>query len=287
MVNTYRKVKRVTKKTQQANERISKINLREYNKELRRLQRAVKRIEERGYTFGKLPFKELTRPLPASIERLQAIKTKDLYKYAKYETEAGTISGTERRKQERQESARKTRETRLRNQAKRSQEESDKVSRETPERQETNYEPTSQQIEYEQQQFEEEMRRRDEETKRRLNEEQEYRERFSQGKIIYEQIMDMIYDIDITHHASAESLRKHLNDEFDQYGEDAVLMAMANAPSEFIESAQRALTYKPEDERHVMAITNIHKLISGTVPTMEEAQRIQDSIERDSYYDGI
>lgn len=277
----------ITKVLNKANERINKINLREYNKELRRLQRAVERIEERGYTFGKLPFKELKQPKPASIERLQAIKTKDLYQYAKYETESGTISGVERRKQERQESARKARETRLQNESKRLQEESDKVSRETPERQEATTEQTPQQIEYEQQQFEEEIRRRDEEAKRRLNEEQEYRERFSQGKIIYEQIMDMIDDIDIMHEASAQSLRNELEAQFDKYGEDAVLMSMANAPSEFIESAKDALRYKPDSEQHLKAITHLRQLITGTVLTMEEAQEIHDRMEQDSYYDGI
>lgn len=280
MVNTYRTVKSVAKKVQQANTRISNINLREYNKELRRLQRAVKRIEERGYTFAKLPFKELKRPLPASIERLQAIKTKDLYQYAEYKTESGTISGTERRKQERQESARKALESRRQNEAKRQQEEADRVSRETLETQEATAELTAQQ-------FEEETRRRDEETIRRLKEEQEYRERFSQGKIIYEQIMDMIYDIDVTHQASAESLRRELDAQMDAYGEDAVLMAMANAPSDFIETAQIALQYKPESDQHSKAIMKLHELITGTVMTMEEAQEIHDRMEQDSYYDGI
>lgn len=277
----------LTKILNKANERINKINLREYNKELRRLQRAVERIEERGYTFSKLPFKELKQPKPASIERLQSIKTKDLYQYAKYETEAGTISGTERRKQERQESARKARETRLQNEAKRLQEEADRVSRETLEQQDENAELTEQQIEYDQQQFEEEIRRRDEETKRRLNEEQAYRERFSQGKIIYEQVMDMIDDIDIMHEASAQSLRRELEAQFDAYGEDAVLMSMANAPSEFIETAKDALRYKPDSEQHLKAITRLRELITGTVLTMEEAQEIHDRMEQDSYYDGI
>ena len=287
MVNTYRTVKSVTKKVQKANERINKTNLREYNKELRRLQRAVERIEERGYTFSKLPFKELKQPKPASIERLQAIKTKDLYKYAKYETEAGTISGTERRKQERQESARKALETRRQNEAKRQQEEADRVSRETLERQEANSEEIAQIVEAELKQFQEETRRRDEETIRRLKEEKEYRERFSQGKIIYEQIMDMIYDIDIMHQASAESLRRELDAQMDAYGEDAVLMAMANAPSDFIETAQTALQYKPESDQHSKAIMKLHELITGTVMTMEEAQEIHDRMEQDSYYDGI
>lgn len=277
----------LTKILNKAIERINKINLREYNKELRRLQRAVERIEERGYTFGKLPFKELKQPKPASIERLQAIKTKDLYQYAKYKTESGTISGTERRKQERQESARKARETRLQHEAKRQQEEADRVSRETLERQEADDQLVEQYIEEARQEFEEKIRKRDEETIRRLKDEQEYRERFSQGKIIYEQIMDMIYDIDVMHQASAESLRRELDAQMDAYGEDAVLMAMANAPSEFIESAQTALQYKPDTDQHSKAIMKLHELITGTVMTMEEAQEIHDRMEQDSYYDGI
>ena len=97
----------------------------------------------------------------------------------------------------------------------------------------------------------------------------------------------MINDIDIIHEASAQSLRRELEAQFDAYGEDAVLMSMANAPSEFIETAKDALRYKPDSEQHLKAITRLRELITGTVLTMEEAQEIHDRMEQDSYYDGI
>lgn len=257
MIGTYHKVKSVAKKLQTANARIDNKNLKEYNKELRRLQKAVARIEERGYEFPKLPFKELKQPKPASIERLQGIKTQDLYKYATYTTPEGTISGTERRKQERKEASAKA-----------------KATRERKKQQELEPQPES---------FEDKIHQQDQITIQRLKEDQDFRQAFSQGKIVYDQIMDMIYDIDISHQRSADALRRFLDEEFDKYGEDAVLQAMGNASQQMIEHAQTALDYKPEDERHLQAVTAIDTLISGEVPTMERAKYIQDIVEKDSY----
>lgn len=259
-----------------ANERINKLNLKEYNKELRRLKRAVSNIEKRGYTFPKLPFKELKQPKPASIERLQNIRTKDLYKYARYETETGYIKGTERLQQERKERAQKAKETR----ARRKQE---ALQREELERQQAKADLIAQQVEMEQAQFEREMRERDKEAKRKLREDEEFARKFSEGKIVYEQIMEMIYNVDVTHESAGQSLRRALQEEFDEYGEDAVLMSMANAPQEFIETCDSALTYNPPDERHTMAIMHLYELIKGTALTIEEAQRMQDTIDSDSY----
>ena len=259
MTGTYHKVKSVAKKLQTANARINNKNLKEYNKELRRLQKAVERIKERGYEFQKLPFKELKQPKPASIERLQGIKTQDLYRYATYTTPEGTISGTERRKQERKEASAKAKATRERHKQLKS-------------------EPKPET-------FEDQIHQQDQINIQRLKEDQDFRKAFSQGKIIYNQIMDMIYDVDMTHQRSAESLRQQLEKEFELYGEDAVLQAMGNAPESIIEMAQKALTYKPEDEKHAKAISAIHQLISGEAMSMAEAMEMQEAIDNDSYED--
>ena len=269
--------KSLTEIVNTANKRINNINLREYNKELRRLKRAVARIEKRGYTFNKLPFKELKRPLPKSIERIKNIKAKDLYKYATYETPTGTIKGTERRQQERKEAALKARETRERNKQRRLQEEAERVSRETLE----------QQQKQQQQQFEEQIRKRDEEARKRLEQDKVYRDQFKQGKIIYEQLMDSIYNISIKHERSAEVLKRVLDNEMDLYGEDAVLMSLANAPSKTLEEITNAvLNYDPEDGRHQQAILDLEQLITGTIPTMERAKELQDIIDSDEYVNG-
>ena len=277
--------KSLSKIVQKANQRINTINLKAYNKELRRLERGVKRLEARGYEFSKLPFKPLTRPLPSSIERLQKISIKDLYKYAKYTTAEGKkISGEVRRKQERQESARKAAETRKR---KKEYETQQQKFQSWTENRYGDVPTPDNEIPQSQESFEEEIRRKDEEAKRRLTEDEQYRQKFNEGKIVYDKILDMIYEVDIKHQRSAESLRRALDREFDAYGEDAVLMAMANAPADFIESCEKALTYKPEDERHLLAITRLHELITGTAVSIEEAQRIHDDVDSDSYENEI
>lgn len=278
-----------------------------YSKEVTRIKRAIKRLEQRGYIFEKQPFKEATRPTKASITKLEKLTTAELYKKAKFTTPEGKkISGEERRKQERSESAKKGVETRQRKKAYEEQREKFKQwtqerygepiseSPYTPPLTATNVEPdeselldVSEYVKMEQKQFEAEQRIKDEEAKRRLREEEEYRQRFSQGKIIYDQIMDMIYEIDIQFQRSADSLRHALEREFERYGEDKVLMSMAEVEPDFLETCRRALTYLPEDERHVKAITHLHELITGEALSIEEAQRIHDEVDSDSYENEI
>lgn len=82
-------------------------------KEIRRIEKAARRIAKRGYEFD-LPFRktkagtEKTRYTRKELEYLKSIKSKDLYQYAKYEGR----SGEERREEERREASRKAAETR-------------------------------------------------------------------------------------------------------------------------------------------------------------------------------
>lgn len=82
-------------------------------KEIRRIEKAARRIAKRGYEFD-LPFRktkagtEKTRYTRKELEFLKSIKGKDLYQYATYEGR----SGEERRQEERREASRKAAETR-------------------------------------------------------------------------------------------------------------------------------------------------------------------------------
>lgn len=82
-------------------------------KEIRRIEKAARRIAKRGYEFD-LPFRktkagtEKTRYTRKELEYLKSIKGKDLYQYATYEGR----SGVERREEERREASRKAAETR-------------------------------------------------------------------------------------------------------------------------------------------------------------------------------
>lgn len=251
-----------------------------YSKELSRIKRSIRRLEQRGYVFDKSPIKEVKRPTKASITKLQKISTKDLYKKATYKTPEGkTISGEERLKQERSERAKKSAETRRAN-----REAELKFFEENIITENIQFEPS---VRDQKQTFEEQMRARDEEAKRKLRDDEEFRAKFSEGEIVYQQILDLIHTQSVFRPASAESLRRNLERDISEFGFNQTMEAMANAPRVFVESAQTALKYDPEDERHVMAITHIYELIKGTALTIEEAQRIHDIVDSESYENGI
>ena len=87
----------------------------EYKKQVKRLKQAISRLEKRGYIFHEdiIPEKpkRITRK---TVERLKKIKTIDLYEKAeKLDIETGElIPGTEARKRERSEAAKKSAKTR-------------------------------------------------------------------------------------------------------------------------------------------------------------------------------
>lgn len=90
----------------------------EYNKELNRVRRFINRASKRGYRFEGVPGfsdrpEKITRK---AINQLASLNQYNLYKYATAISDTGSIvSGTERRKEERRESARKGQETRAKN----------------------------------------------------------------------------------------------------------------------------------------------------------------------------
>lgn len=87
---------------------------REYQKQLRRIKRFIKSAEKRGFIFDQkvIPPKP-KRITKASVQRLRKITPTYLYKKAVYTTDTlDIIPAEERRKQERQEAAKKAARTR-------------------------------------------------------------------------------------------------------------------------------------------------------------------------------
>ena len=87
-------------------------------REIRRLERASRRVEKRGYSFN-LPFRFTsggtmrTEYTAEDVEFLSGLRTKDLYKYAEFVTPEGeTLSGEEGRFYERSQAAKKGAQTR-------------------------------------------------------------------------------------------------------------------------------------------------------------------------------
>lgn len=89
--------------------------LKEYNKQRKRLKAAVKRAENRGYSFPNF-IPEYKRTVTKSeVERLKRIKGQEFYKYGKYYDlkEHQYISGIARKKQEQKAAAQKAAKTRF------------------------------------------------------------------------------------------------------------------------------------------------------------------------------
>lgn len=87
-----------------------------YNKERKRIQQFLNRASKRGYTFSESALPKKPKQIkPESISRLKKITPTELYRKSVYTSPTGTkIQGTERRKQERSESAKRAAETRKR-----------------------------------------------------------------------------------------------------------------------------------------------------------------------------
>lgn len=96
-------------------------NEQEYKKQLRRIKQFIKRAEKRGFVFDENIIPETpARITTRSVNKLQNIKPKDLYKKSTYKspTTGVIVKGQEGRTQERKESAKKAAETRAKRLAK-------------------------------------------------------------------------------------------------------------------------------------------------------------------------
>lgn len=258
-----------------------------FKKEQKRLTRSIKRLEKRGYFFPNLKFLEAPKRITIkSVERLQKLATKALYEFARYVTPEGDLlKGTERRKEERKISAQKAQETKRRKKYEELiSKERELLSDQTTYETETQLTPEDYSS---QQEFEEKIRKRDEAIKRKLQQDEQYKKLFSEGKIVYDEISYRIHFLETQHKKSAESLMNTLRTEIDKYGYEPVMRSIAQAPQEFKEEADVALRYSPTDDRHVQAIQALTNIIRGTVMSMQEAQEMQDRIDEDSYEDEI
>lgn len=134
-----------------------------------------------------------------------------------------------------------------------------------------------------QQKFEYQRRKKDREEQERLRNNQEFADKFSEGQIVYNRILEMIDGVSRDHVKAGEHLRSVLDSEIGQYGKDKVFRALADAPQEAVELSEIALRYNPGDPRHDDAIRELLMLITGTIPTAEESRNLQDAIDSDTY----
>lgn len=238
--------------------------LSEYRKQRRRIQQNIRRMKKRGYIVPEkaLP-KKPKKITEASINRLKKVTPEELYKKSKAKTETGKIiTGTEKRKQERQDKARRAAVTRRANEARRKKWLED-----------VNKAPSPEKIDLEDLYPDTGITPEDEE-------EYPY-----EGEIIYKQIKDMIAEAGRNHKRAADHLDSVLEGEISEFGYNAVMESLSQAPEEMLMLADRAIQYDVGSEQHESAISVMLGLIKGSIPTAEELSRLQDFLDDDTDFD--
>lgn len=221
---------------------------------LRKLvQQQVRRMERRGYRIDAGVKQKIKTGKYQTLKSLQRDKYKKLYEKSTSEIEGKVVSGTEKRTQERRESARRAAQTRQ--QAKR------------PDVRWGEAEPLSE--DEVQVRWEEERRKQDERDRARA-------ELFQEGQIVYDQVMSLI---DQYPTPGSKYLTNLLLSEIAKYGRAGLLEALGQAPAYFIDSAKVIVYYEEDSDAIHSALHDFAQMITGTLTSAEEAKEMGDVMD--------
>ncbi len=99
---------------------------------------------------------------------------------------------------------------------------------------------------------------------------------FNEGKIIYDNILDLIERFP---GKGAKKLSSMLRSEVKKYGETGVLQSLAQSPDDVIATAQSIVFYTDDADKIHHSFLMFSDLISGTVPTADEAKEMGDILD--------
>ena len=209
--------------------------------QLKRIRQFISRAEKRGYSFDSEFKNQLTG---FSTQKLKNLTPKKLYEKSQAISEetGKVITGTERRKEERKEVARKAQETRRRHKAEREQREYYDYAERDYSEYETSYEDTI----------------------------------LKNIESLIRQYEDS--DISVRRYGSS-LLQQLLDEEISNYGRKAVALACENAPAQAI-SASQIVIFASDQERKDMGIQELRNIItSGVIPTIEQSKQMGETME--------
>ena len=214
---------------------------RKKRQQLKRIRQFISRAEKRGYRFDSEFKNQLTE---LSTQKLKNLTPKKLYEKSQAISEetGKVITGTERRKEERKEVARKAQETRRRHKAEREQREYYDYAERDYSEYETSYEDTI----------------------------------LTNIESLIRQYEDS--DIAVRQYGSS-LLQQLLDEEIANYGRKAVALACENAPTEAIRASQIAI-YSSDQSQKDMNIQELRNIItSGVIPSIEQSKQMGETME--------
>lgn len=266
--------------------KVHKEAVHQYSKERKRIQRLYHSMIKRGYTFEENPVpptvEKIRRYSPRKIRELaRQIKTitpRELYSKARL----GELSGLAGLKAERSLSAKKASETRARKKAEQEQSTS-RINKESEERPKipNEYKPNNEQG------FNQIQSKADKQNKERMELDRGFADQFRKGEYVYLFIDGLIDDaIKVGKGWAGKYLRKMLNNEIDRFGYDNIMIAIGQAPNEYVEKAQ--IIVDGSDYALIRtSLMDIYTLITGTIPSAQENKDFNDAMDMDAYEEAL
>lgn len=238
----------------------------EYEKQLRRVKQFIYRAEKRGYTFStNLIPKRPKKITEGSVRRLQKLTPDYLYSKATAKTEQGkTITGKQKRVQERIQSAKKGGHTRKRNLEKA------RKQREYKEREKNLFAPNDSDIE--------ERRRKQDKIDRELAETGE----FDDGVLTLQQLRDMIDRAKSNNQRGGYKLEELLNSCL-AVNRTQVLINIGKAHRDTISQAYELIHYWGTD-RGYQAYASMYEIMTGHTMSAQESAEASDIYEENNMY---
>jgi hypothetical protein len=225
---------------------------RQYRRERRRIQDFIRSNKKRGYRFEGELVPAIPKKITAgSVRKLQSITPEFLRtKATAYSEELDAIiSGTEKKKEEQKERARKA--ARTRKEKKKQLEGFDREKKKFEDIYVDDFSSVDELVDLE------------------------------------EKLDELILQIRIIHPNSADYLKETLEKEYQQYGKRNVLKSIIQVDSSELEKIVAAMYYKPETQSGQRQIMKFHQIITGTIPTTEEAKEIMNRYEQDETYEEL
>lgn len=255
-----------------------------YRKQYKRVHNFIRRAEKRGYTFDKqsievmlpqistiTPQKYSTNNIINLTEGAKTLTPDVLYGFAtaKSSVTGETISGDERRKEEREESAQRAKHTRI-------QHEQDLEEAESEAQDEV--------AEDSEDVYQKEQRQKDIENLKRLQADQQYRQQFTIGEIVYRKIKEMLDEARANGlNQQAAELESMLDEEISTYGSETVYLNIAQFDQSDVLSNAEIVIFDSDQDNRVGALMYMTIVIRGNLVSAEDAKRMSDASEEDAY----
>ena len=227
--------------------------LKEYNKELKRLKQAIKRVEKQGYTVPENLIPKTPKTITAgSVRRLAQITPQKI----REKSQANIISAKPTKANEKKHVIKKE-QSKLSAQVKKDKEQRKKIDKKAKQ------------------------------SLKKLKENEEFRKSFSEGEIVYRKILDLCTKYNIDNPKGTQIVKGILQDEFNQFGKDNVILALSKIDNEeLLEIIEYSFRYGVDSPQSNSALYEISMLIEGAI-NFNTRKKLDEALANDENWEDI